>query len=169
MEKRTKGCLWIALGVAVVGVMVGVALVAGAGFWIYQTVAPAATFVDQAKADEQLEAIRTGLPSRVPLIDPDAPDGEPRLRSEGRPAFTGELQSLHVAAYDRRAGKLVRFSIPFWLLRMAPGGNVSFGDQALDDLAGREKLTVRELEALGPGLLIDEAKPDGDRVIVWTE
>jgi len=47
MEKRTKGCLWIALGVAIVAVMVGVALVAGAGFWVYQTVAPEATFLDQ--------------------------------------------------------------------------------------------------------------------------
>jgi hypothetical protein len=169
MEKRTKGCLWLALGLAIVGVMVGVALLAGAGFWVYQTVAPAATFVDQHTADEQLEAIRTRFPSRVPLIDPDAPDGTPRLRPEGRPAFTGELQSLHVAAYDTQAGKLVRFSIPFWLLRMAPDGNVSFGDEAIDELAGRGKLTVRELEAFGPGLLIDEAKPDGDRVIVWTE
>jgi hypothetical protein len=169
MQKRTKGCLWIALGVAIVAVMVGIALVAGAGFWVYQTVAPAATFVDQDGADQQLEAIRTRFPSRVPLIDADAPAGEPRLRPEGRPPFTGELQSLHVAAYDRTAGKLVRFSIPFWLLRLAPDGNVSFGDDALDELAGREKLTVRELEAFGPGLLIDEAKPDGDRVIVWTE
>jgi hypothetical protein len=66
-------------------------------------------------------------------------------------------------------GKLDRFSIPFWLLRMAPDGNVSFGDEAIDELAGRGKLTVRELEAFGPGLLIDEAKPDGDRVIVWSE
>jgi hypothetical protein len=169
MEKRTKGCLWIALGLAIVCAMVGVALVAGAGFWVYQTVAPAASFVDQDTADAELEAIRTRFPSRVPLIDPDAPEGEPRFKPEGRPAFTGELRSLHVAAYDKGAGKLVRFSIPFWLLRMAPEGKVSFGDEALDELAGREKLTVRELEAFGPGLLIDEAKPDGDRVIVWTE
>ena len=169
MDKRTKGCLWIALGLAIVGVMVGVALVAGAGFWIYQTVAPAATFVDPVKAEAELEAIRARFQNRVALIDPDAPDGQSRVRTEGRPTFTGELQSLHVAAYDRGAGKLVRFSIPFWLLRMAPDGNVSFGEEALDDLAGREKLTVREVEAFGPGLLIDEAKPDGDRVVVWTE
>jgi hypothetical protein len=169
MEKRRKGCLWIALGVAIVAVMVGVALVAGAGFWVYQTVAPEATFLDQNSADQELDAIRTRFASRAPLIDPDAPEGAPRVRPESRPAFTGELQSLHVAAYDRKAGKLVRFSIPFWLLRMAPDGNLSFGDDALDELAGREKLTVRELEAFGPGLLIDEIQPDGNRVIVWTE
>ena len=169
MEKRTKGCLWIALGLAIAGMMVGVALVAGAGFWVYQTVAPAATFVDPAKAGAELETIRARFQNRVPLIDPDAPEGQARIRTEGRPTFTGELQSLHVAAYDHRAGKLVRFSIPFWLLRLAPDGKVSFGDEALDDLAGREKLTVREVEAFGPGLLLDEAKPDGNRVVVWTE
>jgi hypothetical protein len=40
---------------------------------------------------------------------------------------------------------------------------------ALDGVRGAEKLTVKDLEALGPGLLIDQQKPDGDRVLVWTE
>lgn len=172
MEKRTKGCLWIALGLAIVVVMVGVVLVAGAGFWMYQSFAPAATFVDQAKADAELEAIRAKLGNRTPLINPDPAEGEPHIRTDSRPsAYTGELQSLLVAAYDRRAGKLVRFTIPFWLLRLAPDGKVSLGDETLqlDELTGREKLTVQQLEAFGPGLLIDVVKPSGDRVLVWTE
>lgn len=170
MNKRTKGCLWIALGLALVAGMIVVALVAGAGFWVYQNLAPAATFVDQPKAEAELEAIRAQFPNRTPLIDTDPAEGEARIRKDARPGtFTGQLESLHVAAYDTRAGKLVRFTIPFWLIRLAPDGKVSLGDEALDDLAGREKLTVRELEALGPGLLIDEVKPNGDRVLVWTE
>jgi hypothetical protein len=56
-------------------------------------------------------------------------------------------------------GNLDRFSIPFWLLRMAPDGNVSFGDEAIDELAGREKLTVRELEAFGPGCSSTKPSP----------
>ncbi len=76
---------------------------------------------------------------------------------------------LHLAAYDTRAGKLVRFTVPFWLMRLGHDGKISLGDGALDGVRGAEKLTVKELEALGPGLLIDERKPDGDRVLVWTE
>ena len=170
MDKRTKGCLWIALGLAIVAAMVGVAVVAGAGFWIYQSFSPAATFVDQSKADAELATIRARFSGQVPLINTNPAEGEPVIRKDSRgAAYTGELQSLQVAAYDKGAGKLVRFSIPFWLLRLAPDGKMTLGDDALDDLAGREKLTVAELEAFGPGLLVDEVKPNGDRVLVWTE
>jgi len=170
MDKRTKGCLWIGLGIAIVVVMVVVAVIAGVGFWAYQNFAPDAVFVDQAKAEQQLEEIRARFKNRAPLIVTGEDGRAARLQTEGREAtFTGQLQSLHVAAYDRRAGKLVRFSMPFWLMRLAPDGKVSIGDGALDEVRGAEKLTVKDLEALGPGLLIDERKPDGDRVLVWTE
>jgi hypothetical protein len=170
MDKRTKGCLWIGLGIAIVVVMIVVAVIAGAAFWAYQNLAPNAVFVDQAKADQQLEEIRARFKHQTPLIVTGENGHDARLQTEGREAtFTGQLQSLHVAVYDRRAGKLVRFSMPFWLIRMAPDGKVSIGDGALDGVRGAEKLTVKDLEALGPGLVVDDRKPDGDRVLVWTE
>jgi len=167
MDKRTKGCLWIGLGIAIVGVMLVVAVVAGAGFWAYQNFAPDATFLEPVKADAELAAIRARFPNQTPLIDTDGHGA--RIQTEGRTAtFTGELQSLNIAAYDKRARKLVRFSVPFWLMRLAPDGKVSIGDEILGE-HGVEKLTVKQLEALGPGLLIDEPKPNGDRVLIWTE
>lgn len=169
MDKRTKGCLTIGLGVAIVVVMVVVAVIAGAGFWAYQSFAPSAEFVDQTKADQQFDAIRARFKGQLPLIDTDEGGHGAQLRAEDRPAFTGQLQSLNVAAYDPRAGKLVRFTIPFWLVRLGKDGQLSIGDGALEGVRGAEKLTVKDLEALGPGLLIDERKPDGDRVLVWTE
>ena len=169
MEKRTKGCLWIGLGIAIAAGMVIVAVVAGAGYWAYQSFAPSAEFVNQTKADQQFDQIRTGFKDATPLIVPN-PDGHgARVRAEGRPPFTGQLQSLHFAAYDPDEGKLVRFTVPFWLIRLGHDGKISLGEGALDGVRGAEKLTVKDLEALGPGLLIDERKPDGDRVLVWTE
>lgn len=170
MDKRTKGCLWIALGLTIVAVMVGVAVVAGTGFWLYQSFAPASTVVDQAAADSELDAIRARFGDHLPLINTHPAEGEPVIRKDTRgAAYTGQLQSLQFAAYDKRTGKLMRLSIPFWLLRLAPDGKMMLGDEALDELAGRENLTVAELEAFGPGLLVDEVKPNGDRVLVWTE
>ena len=58
--------------------------------------------------------------------------------------------------------------VPFWLLRLGKDGKLSMR-RPLDDVRGAEKLTVKDLEMLGPGLLIDELKPNGDRVLVWTE
>jgi len=169
MDKRTKGCLWIGLGIAIVAVMLVVAVVAGAGFWAYQNFAPDAKFLDEPKAVAELDAIRARFPNQKPLIDTGDDGHGATLQTEGRTStFTGALQSLHIAAYDKRAGKLVRFSVPFWLLRLAPDGKVSIGDEVLGE-HGVEKLTVKQLEALGPGLLIDEPKPNGDRVLIWTE
>jgi len=167
MEKRTKGCLWIGLGIAIVVAMVVVAVIAGAGFWAYQNFAPSAEFVDQKKADQEFDAIRVRFEGQMPLFDPDEDGDGAQPRADGRPAFTGQLQSLNVAAYDPRAGKLVRFTVPFWLIRLGKDGKLSLGDGALAGV--RERLTVKDLEAFGPGLLIDESKPNGDRVLVWTE
>lgn len=169
MNKRTKGWLTIGLGIAIVVGMVAAALVAGAGFWAYQNFAPSAEFVDQATADQQFERIRGRFAGQAPLIALDPDGGRARVRSEGRPAFAGELAALNVAVYDPRANKLVRFTVPFWLVQLGHDGEISIGDGALDGVRGAEKLTVKDLEALGPGLLVDERKPDGDRVLVWTE
>lgn len=169
MEKRTKGCLWIGLGLAIAGGMVVVAVIAGAGYWAYQSFSPSAEFVDQTKADQQFDEIRARFKDQTPLITAE-PDGHNvRLRADGRAPFTGELTALNFAAYDPHARKLVRFTVPFWLVRLGNEGKISLGDGALDGVKGADKLTVKELEALGPGLLIDEQKPDGDRVLVWTE
>ena len=169
MEKRTKGCLWIGLGLAIAVGMVVVAVVAGTGYWAYRSFAPSAEFLDQKKADHQLAQILSRFNDSTPLITA-TPDGHgARARVEGRPPFTGQLESLHVAAYDVRAGKLVRFTVPFWMLRLGKDGKLSIGDGALDEIRGADKLTVKDLEMLGPGLLFDETKPNGDRVLVWTE
>lgn len=170
MDKRTKGCLGIGLAIAVVLVMVGVAVIGGGLYWLSQHFAAQTTTVLQADAAKQLDELRARFKDQQPLIAVDEGGHDARLRTEGRqPTFTGELQALHIAAYDAGDGKLVRFSIPFWLIRMAPDGKISIGDEALKDVKGADKLTVKELEALGPGLLIDQARPDGGRVLVWTE
>lgn len=172
--RRTKGCLWIGLGVAIVAVMVGIAVVAGAGFWLYQNFAPVSEQADQAAADRTFDDILARFKGQQPLIDLEDESGDTgraTIRKDVPRPATGHapLEGLHVAVYDPDTDKLVRFSIPFWLLRLSPDGKLSVGDDALRDVAGADRLTVAELEALGPGLLIDERKPNGHRVLVWTE
>ncbi len=172
MEKRTRGCLWAALGIAVALVMVGGAVVVGGGYWMYQQFAPDARVVDRTRAAEQLDQIRARFKDQQPLISVDHTDGrgDARLQRDGRDStYTGQLQSVQIAAYDPDDGRLVRFSVPFWLLRLGPNGKLTLGGDVLEDVEGAEQLTVKELEALGPGLLIDDARPNGHRVIVWTE
>lgn len=79
--------------------------------------------------------------------------------------------ALHVLVYAEREKKLVRLSVPFWLLRMAPDSKMDFKMDQVDldkvDLK-RVNLTFRDLESAGPGPLF-VAKGDGKRVLVWTE
>ena len=73
-------------------------------------------------------------------------------------------------AYDKHARKLVRVSIPFWLLRMAPSRHVSFlNDSGIDFDSDRVHLTLEDLERRGPGLILDQADRRGSQVLVWTE
>jgi hypothetical protein len=62
-------------------------------------------------------------------------------------------------------------TIPFWLVRMAPHGKMQVnGEEVLSHLSTPSgRLTAEDIEALGPGLLVDETRPDGTRIILWTE
>jgi hypothetical protein len=172
MQKRTKGCLWIALGVACFLIMVGVAVVGGLGYVIYQTFNVNTRVVKQADAAHDLDSIRAQFAGQTPkLTITETPDGKPDVKLARPTPSPVPLTWLHVAAYDPSKGKLVQVTIPFWLLRMAPAGKMKVnGDEILNHLETPSgKLTAKDIEALGPGLLVDHTRPDGTRVIMWTE
>ena len=78
--------------------------------------------------------------------------------------------SGRVLAYDTREEKLIRVSIPFWLLRLAPSRHVSFlSDTGINFDSDRVRLTLDDLERRGPGLILDQADRRGSHVLVWTE
>ena len=80
------------------------------------------------------------------------------------------LESIRVLAYDRRAGKLVRVSIPFWLLRVVPSRHFSFlNDNGIEIDSDRIRLTIEDVERRGPGLLLDTRDRHGSQVLIWTE
>jgi hypothetical protein len=104
----------------------------------------------------------------IPLIE-NTPNG-PRLSPsnlERRKAAAGTKrpEALWVLVWATDEQKIVRLSLPFWLLRMSPKGidiNVNHVD------LGKLRLSVEELERAGPGPLL--IREDGDsRVLVWTE
>ena len=54
-------------------------------------------------------------------------------------------------AYDTHEGKLVRVSIPFWLLRLAPTNHMSFlSDTGIDFDSDRVRLTLEISNAWAP-------------------
>jgi len=173
MEKRTKNWLLIGCGGAIFLVMAGIAVVGGFGYYIYQQVGMHATFVKHEDAARQLDAVRSKFAGQSPKITvKQTADGKPDLDLAKPVAAPIQLTSLHISAYDPSDNKLVEMTIPFWLLRMMPeGGNMNVdGKEVLNHLSTPSgKLTAKDIEALGPGLLVDDTRPDGTRVIVWSE
>jgi hypothetical protein len=76
------------------------------------------------------------------------------------------LTSLHVLVFARKERKLVRLTLPFWLLRMAPDGRMDINVDNVD--LDKVRLSIDDVESAGPGPLFLR-KNDESRVLVWTD
>ena len=125
-----------------------------------------------ARAQSLFEQSRERFKNVRPLIELDT-DGDivrsriEEARGKAR-GWSGSLDALHVLAWDANNEKVVQVSVPFWLLRMKRGPIDVFSNTAGLRRADLH-ITVDELEALGPQLLIDHRGRHGDRVLVWTQ
>jgi hypothetical protein len=170
MSQNTRKT-WVSVviaGVIIVGILAATAI-GGTAFFIYRHVNTQFTPDDNAK--QQFAAARERFSGQKPLIEIRKGD-EPIFHRDTIPATmpAAKLETLRVLAYDTHAGKLVRVSIPFWLLRLAPSRHVSFmNDTGIDFDSDRVRLTLEDLERRGPGLILDQADKRGSQVLVWAE
>ena len=79
---------------------------------------------------------------------------------------TGALTNLHVLVFSTEEGKLVRLTLPFWLLRMAPDGRMDINVDNVD--LDKVRLSIADVESAGAGPLFIRTRPDS-RVLVWTD
>jgi hypothetical protein len=162
---------WVSVLIAaviIVGIL-AVAAVGGVAFFIYRHVHTSFTPSEDAQAEFTQQRAR--FEGRQPLIEIKHGD-EPVIHRElvKNTAERQKLEALRVLAYDQHERKLIRVSIPFWLLRMAPSKNLSFlDDNGIDVDSERVRLTLDDLERMGPGLIIDSKDRRGSLVLVWTE
>lgn len=106
----------------------------------------------------------------VPVLVEDGPSGpvlsQEALAARQKRTPTRPLQNLHVLVFSSAENKLVRLSLPFWLLRLAPDGHtgIDVDDVDLDKL----RLSVDDIEHAGPGPLLVRRGREA-HVLVWTE
>lgn len=166
MAGKVKTWVWVVVAVVVVGIL-GIVAVAGIGFYFasrhFDTRA-----VSPAVAAKDFDEIRARFTGQAPLIELD--DRGQFLKANTKRATPLQVKApdnLYVLAYDPGDRRLVRLSIPFWLLRMKTGGaSIDFNGRQMDfeDL----KLSVEDLERFGPTLIAEHKAPDGSHVIVWS-
>jgi hypothetical protein len=162
---------WISVLIAsviIVGILAAAAI-GGTAFFIYRHVNT--EFTKTENADQQFKEARARFAGQQPLIE-IRKDDEPLLHRDELHASqsTAKLETLRVLAYDTHEEKLVRVSIPFWLLRLAPSRHMTFlSDSGIDFDSDRVHITLDDLERRGPGLILDQADRRGSQVLVWAE
>lgn len=155
----------IVFGVTVFLVFVAIcAVVVGVAWFRDHMSVEASTETDAGAA---FEAVRQQYGGRAPLLELQGPS-PPRSNPPPPDAPRTSLTTLHVLAWDARDGRLARFEIPVWVLRLKEGP-IRFGTYAsgLDEL--KISLTVADMERYGPGILVDISRDGRDRALLWAE
>jgi hypothetical protein len=113
--------------------------------------------------------VTTRFDQRRPLFELDDHD-QPRLVAplSSLPTSDTVPSSLMIQVWDPDDQKLVRLTLPFWLLRLGPDHmRVSRNRHGFD--FNRLHLDIGELQRIGPALVLDHRDQDGLRVLLWTE
>ena len=166
MAGKVKTWVWVAVSIAVLGILAIVAFAGVAAYLVAQHIDT--TEASPASAAQEFEAVRATFAAQKPLIELDA-RGEVLRANTNRPVppNTKAPDQLHLLAFDPSDGRLVRVSLPFWLLRLRDGNttiDLNGNRMDLEDL----RLSIEDLERFGPSLIVDHTAPDGERVLVWS-
>ncbi len=87
-------------------------------------------------------------------------------RLQGRP---GPPHRVNVLVYDDSDRKLVRVSVPLWLVRkIEKDGEIDLGGDAEGLAEGvRPRLRLKDIEKAGLGILVEVEEDGDDQVLVW--
>ncbi|HEX2456855.1 MAG TPA: hypothetical protein VHI99_24365 [Vicinamibacterales bacterium] len=167
MAGKIKPWIWIVAGIFACGILCVVAI-AGAGFYFF-TRHVETHETSPAAAARDFEQVKERFSGQKPLIELDT-KGRFLKSNLDRPAPPNATRpkDLYVLAFDPDDGRIVKVSIPFWLLRLKMRGatiDLNGNRMDLEDL----KLTVEDLERFGPTLIVDHSSASGDHVLVWSQ
>jgi hypothetical protein len=158
---------WIWIIVTVLAVCV-VALLAVAAFGVYFVASHIDTSrTTSADAFRQFDEAKAALKDQKPLYELDQRE-RPRVTRQlsEMPTAAARPEHLIVLAWDPDDERVVKVTLPFWLLRMGRR-KIKIDSGSGFDLE-RLDLDVNELQRVGPLLLFDYRSTSGERVLVWT-
>lgn len=160
---------WIKVVFALVGVgLLSMCAIAGAGVYFVSKHVNMSR-VEAPAALKQFEDGRARFKDQQPLIEIDANERVTQLKNiADLPDGAQKAASLHVMAWDPDDGRIVNFKIPLWVLGLGEQKvDLGVGSESLD--LRRLNIHVKDLERIGPALLMDLKSPSGDRALIWTE
>lgn len=112
------------------------------------------------------------LGDNAPYIE-IAGDGTVKVHRELEAERPAAIRTLHLLAWDPASSRLLRVAFPFWFVRLKMSAKMNLGTltTALAGDWGHMDLSVaeEELRRRGPGLVLDESRGDGGRLLLWTD
>jgi hypothetical protein len=163
---KKKTWIWILVSLAAV-TLVGLIVVAIAGM-VFVTRHISTTAATAADAQRAFEVAKTQFKDQRPLIELDNLE-QPRItrRLSDQPTAAVKPAYMWILVWDDRDERLVKVSLPFWLLRLGRR-RIDLGATRGFDLE-RLNLDMNELERVGPTLILEHRLPRGERVLIWTQ
>ena len=156
---------WLAILIAVVvlGCVGVIALVAGSAYFVSRHVR--SEIVATENADARFAEARQRFAGQSALIE--LRDGDdPVVRRPPADAKGAPITVVRALIYSPHEGKVIDVSLPAWLLRLAPGDNLSFRDHFDSQ---RIRINFEDIDRHGPGLILDGTDSEGARILVWSE
>jgi hypothetical protein len=168
MAKKSWGL--IILGIVIFVVIVGVGVIGTFGYIVYRQMD--VQTVQAQSPDQEFAKERARFEGQAPFIELPAGAGEGALvvHREQMAKEPTTLIGLRILAWGPRDRKLVRLTLPMWLLRLSGtrGVHLSNRDTPFDNDMSLN-VTAEELERHGPGLILDFTTPHGERILIWAE
>jgi hypothetical protein len=167
MAATNKTWIWIIAGFLGVCVIVLFAIAGTGVYFVHQHID--ARRPSSVEAMREFEAARAAFKGKPPLLELDRL-GHPRqvTRTEQMPTSSVRPTDMIVLAWNPVSGRVVRVSLPFWLLHIGRRKVNIFDDSNGFDV-DRLNIDVNELERIGPAFVLDYVTMNGDRVLVWTQ
>jgi hypothetical protein len=159
--------IWIVLiflGICVTAMMA----VAGAGIYFVSSHIDFKT-TTMSDAGRTFEEVKASFKEQKPLFEIDSYERAKALRPLSEiPTSTVKPKDLWIQAWDADDERLVKISVPFWLLRLGKR-KMDFARNGEGFDLDRLNIDVNELERIGPTIVFDFRAPSGDRVLLWTQ
>ena len=160
---------WLKITLVVVALgMLGMCAIAGAGVYFVSKHVKTSR-VSSSSAIKQFDETLARFKDQKPLIEIDSAERVRKTRDPAElPTAANKATNVVVKAWDPDEGRIVNLSIPIWVLAMGHRKvDLGIGEDSFD--LRRLNLDFKDIERIGPVLLVDVRTRTGERVLIWTE
>ena len=164
----SRKALWIVLGCGGFFLIVCAAFIGVVAIAVMRNADIRAT--PAATAEHEYSELRSHFQGQSPLIEMDTDNpGSVKVNRHLEKMPGRQVERIKVYAWTPKEGKVLRLTLPIWLLRLKSTSGTVKWDWNLNVRFEDLDLTLEDIELHGPGLLLDMEDLNGNRLLAWSE